>query len=119
MAPSVQAMGVNEWPAPMHFTRSPRATACSTMPTSSASCVGRRISTGAQDWFPAQLVQLVRSLMLTDRTLRRSGLPGLQGLDELGEDLVDVAHDAEVGHREDRRLGVLVDGDDVLRALHA
>ena len=43
----------------------------------------------------------------------------LEGLDEGRQDLVHVAHDAEVGHREDRRLGILVDGDDVLRALHA
>src|SRR5277367_4734150 len=44
---------------------------------------------------------------------------GLQRLDERREHLVDVAHDPEVGHREDRRLLVLVDGDNVLRALHA
>ena len=62
-------MAVNEWPAPMHFTRWPRAAACSTIPTISASCVGRRISTGAHAWLPAQFVQLVRSFMLTGRTL--------------------------------------------------
>ena len=36
-----------------------------------------------------------------------------------GQDLVHVADDAEVGDPEDRGLGVLVDGDDVLGALHA
>ena len=41
------------------------------------------------------------------------------GLDQLRQHLVHVADDAEVGDREDRRLLVLVDGDDVLRALHA
>ena len=43
----------------------------------------------------------------------------LERLDQLGQHLVDVAHDAEVGDTEDRRLLVLVDGDDVLGALHA
>ena len=36
-----------------------------------------------------------------------------------GITLLHVADDAEVADREDRGLGVLVDGDDVLRALHA
>jgi hypothetical protein len=39
---------------------------------------------------------------------------GLEGVDEGGEHLVHVAHDAEVGDAEDRRLLVLVDRDDVL-----
>src|SRR3954452_4950111 len=46
-------------------------------------------------------------------------LAGLHRLGELGEDLVEVADDAEVGELEDRRVGVLVDGHDVLRGLHA
>src|SRR4051812_23369264 len=44
---------------------------------------------------------------------------GLHGLGQLGDDLVEVAHDAEVGELEDRCVRVLVDRDDVLRALHA
>ena len=36
-----------------------------------------------------------------------------------GTDLVQVADHAEVGQLEDRRLGVLVDGHDRLRGLHA
>jgi hypothetical protein len=42
------------------------------------------------------------------------GLAVGQRLDQLGQHLVDVAHDAEVGNGEDRRLRVLVDGNDVL-----
>src|SRR5919108_2781489 len=44
---------------------------------------------------------------------------GLHGLGELGEDLVEIAHDTQVGELEDRRVRVLVDRDDVLGALHA
>src|SRR5688572_11965511 len=43
----------------------------------------------------------------------------LERFDQFGQHFVHVAHDAEVGDAEDRRLLVLVDGDDVLRALHA
>ena len=43
----------------------------------------------------------------------------LQLRDERRRDLEQVALDAVVGHFEDRRLGVLVDGDDRARALHA
>src|SRR4051794_29797712 len=46
-------------------------------------------------------------------------LLGLHGLGQLGDDLVQVAHDAEVGELEDRGVRVLVDRDDVLGALHA
>src|SRR3954469_7610144 len=46
-------------------------------------------------------------------------LPRLHGLGELRDDLVEVAHDAEVGELEDRGVAVLVDGHDVLRGLHA
>src|SRR5690606_29363207 len=45
-------------------------------------------------------------------------LLGLHGLGELGQDLMEVAHDAEVGELEDRGVRVLVDRHDVLRGLH-
>src|SRR3954452_18496517 len=48
-----------------------------------------------------------------------AALSGLHGLGELGDDLVEVSDHAEVGELEDRGVGVLVDGDDVLGALHA
>ena len=41
------------------------------------------------------------------------------GLGELGDDLVQVADDPEVGELEDRGVRVLVDRHDVLRGLHA
>src|SRR3954452_8396565 len=44
---------------------------------------------------------------------------GLHRLGQLGQDLVEVADDAEVGELEDRGVCVLVDGHDVLRGLHA
>src|SRR4051794_31695792 len=44
---------------------------------------------------------------------------GLHRVGQLGQDLVEVADDPEVGELEDRRIGVLVDGHDVLRGLHA
>src|SRR5688572_23500891 len=43
----------------------------------------------------------------------------LHGLGELGDDLVEVAHHAEVGELEDRGVRVLVDRHDVLGGLHA
>src|SRR5687768_492357 len=43
----------------------------------------------------------------------------LHGVGQLGQDLVQVAHDPEVGELEDRRVLVLVDRDNVLRGLHA
>src|SRR4051812_47291220 len=46
-------------------------------------------------------------------------LAGLHRLGQLRQDLVEVADDAEVGELEDRGVGVLVDGHDVLRGLHA
>src|SRR5205807_7124418 len=52
------------------------------------------------------------------RSLISARPPRLHGLCELGQDLVQVADDAEVGEFEDRRVRVLVDRDDVLRALH-
>src|SRR4051794_30701118 len=42
----------------------------------------------------------------------------LDQLGELRDDLVDVADDAEVAELEDRRVRVLVDRDDHVRALH-
>src|SRR3546814_1905929 len=53
-------MGVKECPAPMHLNRCPLAAASRTIATISSSLVGRRMAAGAQDWFPAQFVQLVR-----------------------------------------------------------
>src|SRR5947209_8990475 len=41
-------------------------------------------------------------------------LLGLDGVGQLGQDLVEIAHDAQIGELEDGRVGVLVDGDDVL-----
>src|SRR3954463_16469925 len=46
-------------------------------------------------------------------------LLGLHGLRQLGQDLVEIAHDAEVGELEDRGVRVLVDRHDVLGVLHA
>src|SRR6267378_899201 len=43
----------------------------------------------------------------------------LDGPREGGNDLEEIADDTHVGDAEDRRVGVLVDGDDVPRALHA
>src|SRR3954447_6324112 len=48
-----------------------------------------------------------------------AALLGLHGLGQLGQDLVEVADDPEVGELEDRSVRVLVDRDDVLRVLHA
>src|SRR3954451_4096154 len=48
-----------------------------------------------------------------------AALLGLHCLSQLGQDLVQVADDAQVGELEDRRVLVLVDRDDVLRRLHA
>src|SRR5919202_1178327 len=47
-----------------------------------------------------------------------SRLPRANELDELRDDLVQVADDAEVGVLEDRRVRVLVDRDDRPRPLH-
>src|SRR5204863_10003182 len=52
----------------------------------------------------------------------RARLAVLFGFDRRGQrglDLERVADDAQVGHLHDRRLGVLVDGDDDLGRLHA
>src|SRR5438105_13182540 len=101
-------MSVNEWPAPTGLTRRPSAAARFITALSSASDVGRSTEAGAHRWFPAQLLHVIRRsvrptvLRRRTRTLapvlrrRRSG-SGLQGFDELRQDLVDVAHDAEVG----------------------
>src|SRR5690606_25481444 len=48
-----------------------------------------------------------------------SALARVDGLGRGGQDLVQVAHDAEVDELEERRLLVLVDRDDRLRGLHA
>src|SRR3954449_730867 len=84
--------------------------------SSSASVGGPRNS-------PAESTGGGNSLGATARPLLpaigSAALLGLHGLGELGDDLVEVAHDAQVGELEDRRVGVLVDRDDVLGALHA
>src|SRR3954469_19239564 len=54
------------------------------------------------------------AVMMPKRLLQLLDLFG-----ELGERLEEIAHQAVVGHLEDRRLGVLVDGDDGLAALHS
>src|SRR5581483_11488071 len=43
----------------------------------------------------------------------------LYQLGQLWNDLVHVADDAEIGELEDRRVRILVDRDDDVRALHA
>src|SRR4051794_29289500 len=48
-----------------------------------------------------------------------AALAGLHRLRQLGDDLVEVSDDAEVGELEDRGVRVLVDRHDVLRGLHA
>ena len=48
----------------------------------------------------------------------RSGLGSLDLLDQLGNDLVQIADDAVGGNVEDGGVLVLVDGDDVLGVLH-
>ena len=47
------------------------------------------------------------------------GLGSLDGLDQLGNDLEQVAHDTVVSHLEDGSGIVLVHGDDALGILHA
>src|SRR4051794_11632590 len=54
-----------------------------------------------------------------DEATGSAALSRLHGLGQLRDDLVEVAHDAEVGELEDRGVRVLVDRHDVLRALHA
>ena len=137
----MRAMAVKLWPRPTTFTVLASAAACFTMAASSSSVAGRWTASGWASWLPAQFLQTAafgqrrrdacappaREAPATSRSrVRRTEGPtsetikaALQGLDQLGQDLVDVADDAEVGDREDRRLLVLVDGDDVLRALHA
>src|SRR5689334_20642862 len=62
-------------------------------------------STGGGNWIGA-----------TDKS---AALLRLDRLGQLGDDLVQVAHHAEVRELEDRRVRVRVDRDDVLRVLHA
>src|SRR6476661_18560 len=47
-----------------------------------------------------------------------AALLGLDRLGQLGDDLVQVAHHAEIRELENRRVLILVDREDVLRALH-
>src|SRR5256885_4096746 len=63
-----------------------------------------------------------RRITRSSRSLSASALSVLFGFDRGGEgrqDLQRVAHDTEVGHLHDRRLGILVDRDDDLGRLHA
>ena len=53
------------------------------------------------------------------KALLLGSLGGLDGLDQLGNDLEQVAGDAVVGNLEDGSGLVLVDGDDALGILHA
>src|SRR5438270_182686 len=46
--------------------------------------------------------------------LRTAGTEGGGGRGQLGQHVEDVGHDAVVGHLEDGRVRVLVDGDDHL-----
>src|SRR4051812_4085505 len=99
-------MSVKEWPGPTTFTRRPAASARLTRSTSSPSVAGCSTIAGAHRWLPAQFDQTAPA----GRATRALPL-GLEGLDQLGQHLVDVADDAEVGDGEDRRLLVLVDRD--------
>src|SRR5438105_7558939 len=106
-------MSVKECPEPTALTVWPAAAAAFTEATSSASSAGWSTASAAHCWLPPQFLQWAAAL-----AIRRSA-SRLERFDELGHHLVDVAHHAQVGHREDRRVLVLVDGDDVLGALHA
>src|SRR5437016_2643911 len=136
MVPVVQAASVKEWPAPTARTRRPSAAAALTTVTTSSSVVGWATTSGAHCWLPAQFRQrclgacvrggdakesvIAESLrpMRLPRRRRLSGVAGFERLDEPRHDLVDVSHHAQVGDGEDGRLAILVDGDDVLGALH-
>src|SRR6266550_2052259 len=50
--------------------------------------------------------------------IRSSALPRLHQLGQLGNDLVHVADDAEIGVLEDGSVRILVDGDDRAGVLH-
>src|SRR5271166_6543791 len=58
------------------------------------------------------------TLPSSEPRLISAALLGLHSLGELGQDLVEIAHHAEVGELEDGRVCILVDRHDVLRALH-
>src|SRR5438105_7450719 len=55
----------------------------------------------------------------SDKNSEGSALRGADLLGDLRKERERVAHDAEIGDREDRRVLVLVDRDDPLRLLHA
>src|SRR5690242_4862703 len=66
----------------------------------------------------------LNSLMLRRSAAQRPSLEArrpsqLQCLLQFRQELEQVADQAIVGDREDRRVGILVDGDDDLRILHA
>jgi hypothetical protein len=51
-------------------------------------------------------------------SIRPEALALLQGLDQFGQYFLNVTNDSEVGDREDRGVGILVDGDDGLGVFH-
>ncbi len=71
-SPSVCTTGVKECPAPATRTPWPRSAACRTRATTSPSSRGVADESGAKDWLPTQLVQVMR-VSLT------SGGPGVNG----------------------------------------
>src|SRR5437588_926983 len=61
MVPDVQAVSVNEWPAPTALTRRPSAAAVLTARTRSSSVVGRATVAGTHCWLPAQFRHRLRA----------------------------------------------------------
>src|SRR5579884_2146499 len=106
-------MSVNEWPEPTALTVVPAA-ADLTAATSSSRVEGRTTSTGAQRWFPPQLDHSAAgrrapvtegapappNALLPPSAAARPPpaapglLLGLDGVDQLGQDLVDVTDHA-------------------------
>src|SRR6516165_3872157 len=120
--PEVQATSVNEWPDPTAFTLSPLVAADFTASTRSSTDWGRATSTGSHRWLPPQFRHARDAVSVMGGCYRPPGRgassgfpdlssPGFERLDQLGDDFVNVADDAQVGDREDRCLLVLVDGD--------
>ena len=67
---------------------------------------------------PTKVRNRIQKASVCMRPLRSLSLR-LQRLDHRRHDLEQVADDAVVGDLEDWRVGILVDGDDRVRALHA
>src|SRR5579884_2627054 len=102
-------MSVKEWPEPTALTGAPEAAAAATAAESSRSVVGSTTEVGAHTWLPPQLRQRGASLrgrgmaVVTAWSAVGSATegapvlgPGLQGLDELGQDLVHVTDHPQV-----------------------